>query len=469
MIDFAMKTRTENDSLGSLSIPGYAYWGIHTARAAENFPISQSRISSHPKLIRALAMTKKAAARTNEALGLLDARKADAVAEAADAVIAGRFLDQFIVDVIQGGAGTSTNMNMNEVLANVALESLGRERGDYGFLSPLDDVNMSQSTNDVYPTSVRIAICMELIGLEEELIGLAEAFSEKQRKFAKILKIGRTQLQDAVPMSLGQEFGAFAATIRDEIGRFPGLFSDLCVVNLGGTAIGTSLNALPQYAHQAVERLAIYSDLPLTLSENLIFASQDAGALQNASSTLKRHAVRLSKICNDLRLLCSGPQAGFGEIHLPPRAAGSSIMPGKVNPVIPEVVNQVAFEVIGNDFAITMAAEAGQLQLNAFEPLIAHLLLTGISHLTSAIKTLRMNCVTDIAAAEQRLQQYVASSASLVTALSPTLGYARACELGKSVLASGKTVREVASENGYFSLDEVDSALDPTNLIGTQT
>ena len=360
MADRTTRTRCETDSLGPVAVPAGAYWGVHTARAVENFAISRHPIGGYGHLIRALAMVKQAAARANREIGALDPERAGLIDAAAQRVIDGEFHDQFVVDVVQGGAGTSTNMNANEVITNIALELAGRDKGDYAFLSPIDHTNRSQSTNDVYPTAIKIGLNLDLRSLLDELDRLREAFLGRAVEFHDVLKVGRTQLQDAVPMTLGQEFGAFASTLAEDRQRLQEARALLHEVNLGGTAIGTELNAHPEYRRHVVAELRRLTGIQTLVSAtDLVEATSDVGHFVQLSGVLKRVAVKLSKTCNDLRLLSSGPRAGFGEINLPARQAGSSIMPGKVNPVIPEVVNQVAFEVIGNDVTITMAAESG--------------------------------------------------------------------------------------------------------------
>ena len=380
--------RIEHDFLGDMPIPDDAYWGVHSARAVENFPISGNTVSQMPELVRALAFVKKAAAQANAELGVIDAPRADAIRRACDDVIGGDLHAEFVVDVIQGGAGTSTNMNANEVIANRALEHMGAVKGRYDVLHPNDHVNASQSTNDVYPTALRVAAWFGINELLAAMAALRGAFEGKADEFKSVLKIGRTQLQDAVPMTLGQEFLAFAIMIGEDEARLREARTLITEVNLGATAIGTGINAPAGYAEKVIPLLAHISGVPVVKAANLVEATQDTGGFVQLSGVLKRVACKLSKICNDLRLLSSGPQAGFGDIHLPARQAGSSIMPGKVNPVIPEVMNQVAFEVIGNDVTITMASEAGQLQLNAFEPIMGWALFKSVKHLTQACKTL---------------------------------------------------------------------------------
>src|SRR3954468_19478966 len=432
--------RREHDLLGEADVPGSAYWGIHSQRAVANFPITGVPVGHFPELVRALALVKLAAARANRRLGYLPSAKAAAI-EAACLLIAdeGRFHDQFVVDAVQGGAGTSTNMNANEVIANVALELMGRPRGDYAALHPNDDVNMAQSTNDAYPTALRLATLFAIQPLVRALDDLAFAFKTKSVEFADVLKMGRTQLQDAVPMTVGQEFDAFHDTLKEDVarlGEIGGLFREM---SLGATAIGTGILADPRYAALAVEELARASRQPLVPALNLIEATSDIGAFVLFSGLLKRIAVKLSKICNDLRLLSSGPRTGIGELRLPAVQAGSSIMPGKVNPVIPEVVNQIAFEVIGNDVTVTMAAEAGQLQLNAFEPIIAHSLFESIAHLTAGCRILAERCVRGITANRELLRRSVEHSIGIVTALNPYIGYERATALAKEAHETGKS------------------------------
>jgi aspartate ammonia-lyase len=452
-IDLAcMVTRSEHDLLGEVEIPAEAYWGVHTFRAIENFPITGVPIGHFPELVRALAFVKRAAARANKRLGQLPAEKADAIDRACDLIAKDRrFLDQFVVDVVQGGAGTSTNMNANEVVANVALELMGKPRGDYARLHPNDDVNMAQSTNDAYPTALRLAVIFATAPLVVALQELAFAFKAKAVEFADVLKIGRTQMQDAVPMTLGQEFDAFHTTIKEDIARLKEASALFREVNLGATAIGTGINADPRYASLAVEELARLSDEPLELAANLIEATSDMGAFVLFSGVLKRVAVKLSKICNDLRLLSSGPRAGFGEIRLPAVQAGSSIMPGKVNPVIPEVVSQVAFLVIGHDLTVTMCAEGGQLQLNAFEPTIGYCILTSLRTLTAAIDTLTKRCINGIEADRERCRSLVENSIGLVTALGPVLGYETCSRIARRALNERRQVAEIIREEGLLS------------------
>jgi aspartate ammonia-lyase len=457
--------RIEKDLLGEASVPESTYWGVHTARAAANFAISGRPIGAYPELVRALAAIKYAAARSNCVLGLIDEKRASAISGACEELMQGRLCDQFIVDAIQGGAGTSTNMNANEVIANRALELIGAGRGSYAVIHPIDHVNMGQSTNDVYPSALKLGLReTALEGLLPALNGLAQAFFHKAEEFDTVLKIGRTQLQDAVPMTLGQEFRAFGVSLRKEAARLQASLADFTIVNLGGTAIGTGINCDARYGSMVCTHLSSIYHTDVRLAANLIEATQDTSDFVTLSSALKRIAVKLSKIANDLRLLSSGPVAGLGEINLPVRAAGSSIMPGKVNPVIPEVVNQVCFQIIGNDVAVTMAAEAGQLQLNAFEPLMGHLLFDGIGLLSAACTTLTGNCVSGITANASHLAAVLHRSAGIATALNPHLGYEQAAVVAKEALRSGATVAEVVLKMALMDEERLADVLRPEAL-----
>jgi aspartate ammonia-lyase len=456
--------RIEHDLLGERQVPTERYYGIQTLRALENFSISGIPISHYPELIYALASIKKAAAMANQKLGLLPVQVAEAISLACDEILEGKLLDEFAVDVVQGGAGTSTNMNANEVIANRALEIMGSVRGRYDLIHPLNHVNMSQSTNDVYPTALRLALSMKLNDLQREMKDLRRALMAKGREFSDVIKMGRTQLQDAVPMTLGQEFEAWGVMVGEDMQRVIEAQSLIHEINMGATAIGTGLNAHPHYAAVVTELLAEYSGVPVVGSQNLVEATQDTGAYVQLSGVLKRVAVKLSKICNDLRLLSSGPRTGLGEINLPRMAPGSSIMPGKVNPIIPEVVNQVAFEVIGNDVTVTMAAEAGQLELNAFEPMIAYNLFSSIDMLSRACKTLSVRCIEGITANREHCRWMVENSIGLVTALNPRLGYEKSSEIASEALATGKSVYEIVLEKGYLSKEELEELLLPENM-----
>ncbi|MFI9237386.1 aspartate ammonia-lyase [Streptomyces sp. NPDC053079] len=457
-------SRTEHDLLGERDVPASAYYGVHTLHAVENFPITGTPISAYPDLVTALASVKQAAALANRDLDLLDDRKVDAIVKACEEIRAGQWHDHFVVDVIQGGAGTSTNMNANEVIANRALELLGHDKGDYGHLHPLEDVNAGQSTNDVYPTAVKVALQLAAERLLQAMDVLREAFAGKAEEFADILKMGRTQLQDAVPMTLGQEFAAYAVMLEEDRARLAEACALIREINLGGTAIGTGLNAHPNYPGLACSHLSIITGIPLAVAGDLVEATQDMGAFVQLSGVLKRIAVKLSKTCNDLRLLSCGPRAGLAEINLPPVQAGSSIMPGKVNPVIPEVVNQIAFEVIGNDVTVTFAAEAGQLQLNAFEPVIAHSLLKSIGHLSAGCLTLAERCVTGITANREHLARLVAQSIGLATALNPHIGYEQATAVAQEALTTGAAVHELVLAKGLLTEDQLREILHPDNL-----
>jgi aspartate ammonia-lyase len=459
------QTRQESDLLGDRSVPADALYGIQTLRALENFPITGTPIREFPALVEALAAVKEAAALANLELGLLDAERCDVIVRAAQEVRAGRHHEHFLVDVIQGGAGTSTNMNGNEVIANRALELLGEARGTYARLDPNEHVNLSQSTNDVYPTAVRLALHGEIEKLRAAMQELAGSFNDKGQEFKSLLKMGRTQLQDAVPMTLGQEFSAFGRTMLEDVDRLGESLSLIREINMGATAIGTGITAPDGYAESVRRHLSAITKLELITAPDLVEATSDTGAFVQLSGVLKRCAVKLSKICNDLRLLSSGPRAGFGEINLPAMQPGSSIMPGKVNPVIPEVVNQVCFDIIGADVAVTMAAEAGQFQLNAFEPLIAFRLLRAIDSLRRACGVLRTRCVTGITANEDRLKRFVEESIGIVTALVPALGYKTATEVAKEALATGKGVFDVVLGRGLLTREKLMEILNPAGMV----
>ncbi len=456
--------RIEHDFLGDKPIPADAYWGVHTARALENFPITGTPISKMRDLVMALAHVKKAAARANNDLGVLDDERTRVIRAACDRILAGDLHAQFVVDVIQGGAGTSTNMNANEVIANAALEIMGRPKGDYATLHPQDHVNASQSTNDVYPTALRLALWTSIDRLLVAMAALRQGFEAKALEFSDVLKIGRTQLQDAVPMTLGQELGTYAVMLGEDELRLAEARLLIREINLGATAIGTGINAPPGYAELASRYLAEESGVPVVKAVNLVEATQDTGAFVQMSGVLKRVASKLSKTASDLRLLSSGPQAGFGDIRLPARQAGSSIMPGKVNPVIPEVVNQVAFEVIGNDVTVTMASESGQLQLNAFEPIMGWSLYKSVEHLTQACRTFLEHCVKGIEPNRELLARRVRESVTLVTALNPIIGYEKAALIAKTAIATGKPIDVVAEELGVMSRAEMEALLVPEKL-----
>jgi aspartate ammonia-lyase len=453
--------RREKDLLGHREVPDRHYYGIQTLRAVENFPITGIRIAQYSHLVNALASVKEAAALANLELGLLDATVADAIVRACREIRSGALHDEFVVDVIQGGAGTSTNMNANEVIANRALELLGHRKGNYDVVHPNNHVNLSQSTNDVYPTALKIAANWALTELERALAQLGDAFARKGEEFADVVKMGRTQLQDAVPMTLGQEFRAYSVTIGEDIERLREAAALIREINMGATAIGTGINTDPRYASVVREQLSRVTSLELITSPDLVEATADTGAFVQLSGVLKRVAVKLSKICNDLRLLSSGPRAGFGEINLPAMQPGSSIMPGKVNPVIPEVVNQVCFQVVGNDLTVTMAAEGGQLQLNVFEPVIAFNLFQSVGMLTQACIVLRERCVIGITANREHLRLLLERSIGVVTALVPYIGYERASAVAREALESGRGVYQLVLEKEWLGRTELDDILSP--------
>jgi aspartate ammonia-lyase len=458
--------RLEHDFLGEREIPATAYYGIQTLRALENFHITGIPLKVEPLFVQALAFVKKAAALTNRDLGVLPTPIAEAIAQACDRVATGEFDGEFLTDMIQGGAGTSVNMNANEVIANVALEIMGHEKGQYEFCHPNNHVNCSQSTNDAYPTAFRIALSNKLVGYSAVLGELAEAFAAKGTEFRDILKMGRTQLQDAVPMSMGDEFRAFATNLREELLRIEDSRRLISEINMGATAIGTRVNAPEGYAELVTEHLRTITGLDLSLAGDLIEATYDTGAYVQLSGVLKRTAVKLSKICNDLRLLSSGPRCGINEINLPALQPGSSIMPGKVNPVVPEVVNQTAFYVIGADLTVTMAAEAGQLQLNVMEPVISFALFTSISYMTNACRTLREKCVVGITANKEHAESLVRNSIGIVTQLNPVLGYEASAEIAKEALKTGKSVHAIAvTERQLLTQEKWDEIFTFENLI----
>jgi len=459
------RTRKEHDLLGDRDVPFESYYGVQTLRALENFNISGVSLSAYPLIIEALAMVKMAAAKSNYDLGLLSEPVTNAIVQACEEIINGKLHTHFVVDMIQGGAGTSTNMNANEVIANRALEILGYEKGDYNYCHPNNHVNLSQSTNDAYPTAVKIALINANKKLVEVIKELVKSFKEKGREFSHIIKMGRTQLQDAVPMTLGQEFEAYSVTLEEEIARLNENANLFLEVNMGATAIGTGINAPKGYSQKCVEHLREITKLDIKLASNLIEATQDTGAFVIYSSAVKRLAVKLSKISNDLRLLSSGPRTGINEINLPPMQPGSSIMPGKVNPVIPEVVNQIAFKVIGNDLTVTLAAEGGQLELNVFEPVIVQSLFESIEMLKNGMTTLKYKCVDGITANEKRCRQLVENSIGIITALNPVLGYETSTELAKEAFEKNRSVYELVLEKNLLSREQLDEMLKPENMI----
>ncbi len=461
-------SRLEHDLLGEVEIDNKHLYGIQTQRAIENFEISGVKLDFYKVFMKAFAMVKMAAAKANNSVGFLPDAITKPIVQACQEIINGQHYAHFMVDMIQGGAGTSTNMNINEVVANRALEIMGHARGNYAYCHPNNHVNMSQSTNDAYPTALKIALIFAKDPLINELKKLVKSLRKKETEFKNILKMGRTQLQDAVPMTLGQTFGAYATTLGEETGRIESNANLFLEVNMGGTAIGTGINTSPEYAKKVIENLAKISGLDIVKADNLVEATQDTGAFVMYSSAVKRLAVKLSKICNDLRLLSSGPRAGFNEINLPAMQPGSSIMPGKVNPVIPEVVNQIAFKVMGNDLTINLASQAGQLELNAFEPIIAYSLFESLLMLKNGMLTLRERCINGITANAEYCKQTVYNSIGLVTALSPVLGYEACTKLAQKALQTNRSIYELVLEGKLLSKQELDNLLTPKKLTQPQ-
>jgi len=459
------KTRTEHDLLGDREVPYEYYYGVQTLRALENFNISGITLSFFPDLVKSLAMVKMAAAKANHELNLMSDEVTNAIVQASQEIINNRLLSQFVVDMIQGGAGTSTNMNANEVIANRALEIMGKERGQYEFCHPNNHVNLSQSTNDAYPTAIKIALIKANEKLVDVLQQMITVLHQKSREFAKVIKMGRTQLQDAVPMTLGQTFEAFAVTMEEEVQQLNRSAALFLEVNMGGTAIGTGINADPKYSEKVIPHLRLITGMDIKLARNLVEATQDTSDFVTFSASLKRLAIKLSKTSNDLRLLSSGPRAGLNEINLPPMQPGSTIMPGKVNPVIPEVVNQIAFKVIGNDFTVSLAAEAGQLELNVMEPVIVQSLFESIEMLKNGMKVLTNRCLAGITANEDHCRHTVQHSIGLVTALNPFIGYEASNMIAKEALETGGSVYELVLQKGLLSKEELERILAPENMI----
>ncbi|UOB51656.1 aspartate ammonia-lyase [Acinetobacter junii] len=465
-MNIKINTRTEKDLLGFKEIPSNCYYGVQTLRAIENFNLSQSKLSQFPNFIKALAMVKSACAYSNLKLNKIDENKNKAIQYACQQILNNQYHDQFMVDMIQGGAGTSTNMNINEVVANIGLEYLGHSKGEYQYLHPNNDVNMSQSTNDVYPTAIKIGLIAAIEQLNVPFNHLIASFRAKSEEFSDILKMGRTQLQDAVPMTLGQEFGAFAATLQNDLDKLNQIMPDaLSVVNLGGTAIGTGINTEVKYREYAIEALSEITGRKISSSPDLIEATSDMGDFVLLSSFLKRTATKLSKIANDLRLLSSGPRAGLSEIYLEPRQPGSSIMPGKVNPVIPEAMNLICFQVIANDLAVTLAAEAGQLQLNAMEPLIAFKLFESIDLLGKAMLMFQLKCIDTIRANAELCQSQVENSIGIITALNPFLGYETTTRIAKQANESGQSVLSLVKAENLISDEVLADILAVKNMV----
>ena len=459
------KFRKESDLLGELKVPADALYGVQTQRGINNYHISRKTMSMYPDFIKAIAYVKLAAVQTNHTLGVINDEIAGAISQACRELIDGQWHENFPIDMMQGGAGTSVNMNANEVIANRALEIMGHEKGDYQYCLPNDHCNCGQSTNDVYPTTIRLAIIHMNKSLIAALTGLISAFRYKGDEFMDCIKMGRTQLQDAVPMTSGQEFNAYANNLEEEILNLERNVKLLHEINMGGTAIGTGLNAVPGFAKLCAANLAKLTGEPFVSATDLVEATPDTGAYVSYSSALKRLAVKLSKICNDLRLMASGPRCGLNEINLPPKAPGSSIMPGKVNPVIPEVVNQVCFKVIGNDTTISFAAEAGQLQLNVMEPVITESLFESLIWLKNAIETLTEECVLGITVNKERCLEMVKNSIGIVTALNPYIGYKTSTKVAKEALETNRSVYDIVLEKGLMTQEKLDEALDPKNML----
>lgn len=462
MTENEMEFRVEKDSIGTKDVPENVYYGVQSLRAAENFHITG--LNMHPEIINSLAYIKKAAAITNCEAGLLDKRRTQAIVQACDEILEGKFREDFIVDPIQGGAGTSLNMNANEVIANRAIEILGGKKGDYSVVNPNDHVNCGQSTNDVIPTAGKMTSLRLLKKLKKQLLRLHSALEQKADEFDSIIKMGRTQLQDAVPIRLGQEFKAYSVAILRDLNRMDKAMDEMRTLNMGGTAVGTGLNADESYLRRIVPNLSEISGMDLVQAYDLIDATQNLDSFVAVSGAVKACAVTLSKIANDLRLMSSGPRAGFGEINLPAKQNGSSIMPGKVNPVIPEVVNQVAFNAIGNDMTITMAAEAGQLELNAFEPIIFYCLFQSIDMIAYAVNTFVDNCVIGITANETRCRYFVENSVGIITAICPYVGYQKAAEIAKEAIKTGESVRKLIIEKGLLTKEQMDEIMDPVQM-----
>ena len=462
MTENEMEFRVEKDLIGTKDVPENVYYGVQSLRAAENFHITG--LNMHPEIINSLAYIKKAAAITNCEAGLLDKRRTQAIVQACDEILEGKFREDFIVDPIQGGAGTSLNMNANEVIANRAIEILGGKKGDYSVVNPNDHVNCGQSTNDVIPTAGKMTSLRLLKKLKKQLLRLHSALEQKADEFDGVIKMGRTQLQDAVPIRLGQEFKAYSVAILRDLNRMDKAMDEMRTLNMGGTAVGTGLNADESYLRRIVPNLSEISGMDLVQAYDLIDATQNLDSFVAVSGAVKACAVTLSKIANDLRLMSSGPRAGFGEINLPAKQNGSSIMPGKVNPVIPEVVNQVAFNAIGNDMTITMAAEAGQLELNAFEPIIFYCLFQSIDTIAYAVNTFVDNCVIGITANETRCRYFVENSVGIITAICPYVGYQKAAEIAKEAIKTGESVRKLIIETGLLTKKQMDEIMDPVQM-----
>ena len=457
--------RIESDLIGSMEVPAEALYGVQTLRGIENFPISRFRLSEHPLFINGLALTKLGAAMANHELGLLTDEQYEAIAQACREILAGQHHDQFPVDMIQGGAGTTTNMNANEVIANRALQIMGHELGDYKHCSPNDHVNCSQSTNDAYPTAIHLGLYATHQEFLKHYVLLIEAFEKKAVEFADILKMGRTQLEDAVPMTLGQTFGAFASILKDEIRNINFAAEEFLTVNMGATAIGTGICSEPEYAEKCIAALREITGWEIKLADNLVAATSDTSCMVGYSSAMRRIATKMNKICNDLRLLASGPRCGLHEFDLPARQPGSSIMPGKVNPVIPEVMNQISYKVIGNDLCVAMSSEEAQMELNAMEPVMAQCCFESAEIMMNGFDTLRINCVDGITANPEQCRKYIHDSFGVVTALNPVIGYKNSTKIAKEAMATGKSVYDLVLEHGILSKEDLDTILAPENMI----
>lgn len=460
-----MTYRTESDLIGELQIPADVLYGVQTMRGIENFPISRFHLCDYPAFVSGLAMTKWGAAVANHSLGLLTDEQFNAIEQACQEILAGKHLEQFPVDMIQGGAGTTTNMNANEVIANRALQIMGHQPGEYQYCSPNDHVNCSQSTNDAYPTAIHLGLYATHQVYMQHFAQLIDAFQAKADEFARVLKMGRTQLEDAVPMTLGQTFGAFASILRDEKKHLEAAAEEFLTVNMGATAIGTGICSEPEYAERCIEALRKITGWDIRLADDLVAATSDTSCMVGYSSVLKRIATKLNKICNDLRLLGSGPKCGLHELDLPARQPGSSIMPGKVNPVIPEVMNQICYKVIGNDLCITMSNEAAQMELNAMEPVMAQCCFESAEIMMNGFDVLRKYCVEGIRADEERCRNYIRGSIGIVTALNPVIGYKNSTKIAKEALATGRPVYDLVLEHGILTKEELDTILAPENMI----
>ncbi|TLD86746.1 aspartate ammonia-lyase [Helicobacter sp. MIT 05-5294] len=463
-----MGTRKEHDFIGELEIDDSVYYGVQTFRALENFKMTGRTLKNYPFFVKAFAQIKKAAALANKEVGVLDADKADAIAKAADRLIAGEFIDQFVVDMMQGGAGTSTNMNVNEVITNIALESIGHKKGEYQYLHPNDHTNLGQSTNDTYPSSIKVATHEKLGHLLEAMEELKNELEVKAKEWKDVIKMGRTELEDAVPTTLGNTFNAFASYIKSDIAKIKAARESMAVLNMGATAIGTGINCHPDYKFVVEKKLKEITGVEFKPADDFIAATQDTADFVHVSGALKTAAVRLSKIANDIRLMNSGPRCGLGEVNLPKMQPGSSIMPGKVNPVICEVVGEACYEVIGNDVTIMLCSERGEFELNAFEPGIAYALFNSVTVLENAMRTLAQKAIKGLTANPEACKQSVLNSIGIVTAFNPVLGYEKSASMAKEALQTGKSVADICLERGYLPKEEIDKILDPKNMLNPQ-